>query len=99
MRSKWKIVVALFTNGGGYAGSFRSPPPGTSTENPPEDGYEVGMKIDDLDDPIARKNFRVIVIRPFEVEATDLNDPAKARRQLYTYHSNDRSWSHEELWP
>jgi pyridoxamine 5'-phosphate oxidase len=79
-------------------GSFRSPPPGTSTENAPEEGYEVGIKIDDLDDSIARKNFRVVVVRPFEVEAIDMKDPKNARRQRYTYQT-DGSWSHVELWP
>jgi pyridoxamine 5'-phosphate oxidase len=61
------------------------------------DGHEVGMKLEDDNDPLARKNFRVMVIRPFEVEAVDVNDPQTARRQRYTY--KDGSWSHQTLWP
>lgn len=53
--------------------------------------------MEDLNDPVARKNFRVIVIKPEEVEQLDLSDPAKARRQQYTY--VDGEWKHEELWP
>ena len=54
-----------------------------------------------MDDEIARENFRVVVIRPDEVEATDLSDPSKARRQLYTYKVEDGvgRWTEETLWP
>lgn len=78
-------------------GSFRSPPPGMPVGDKP-DGYEVGLKLEDLDDPIARQNFRVVVIRPSEVEATDLSNPKLARRHRYTYEING-NWSLQELWP
>ena len=52
-----------------------------------------------MHDPVARKNFRVVVIKPEEVEQLDISDPAKARRQRYTYVEADGSWKQEELWP
>ena len=55
--------------------------------------------MDDLHDPVARKNFRIVVIRPEVVEQTDLSDPKKSRRYRYTYNGEDGSWKEEELWP
>ena len=59
-----------------------------------------------LDDPIAREHFRVVVIKPDEVEQTDLSDPAKARRWRYTFVSEQGpggetkgEWKVVELWP
>lgn len=48
---------------------------------------------------MARKHFRVVVIRPQEVEQTDLSDPEKARRYLYTYQESTGEWKMQELWP
>jgi hypothetical protein len=59
----------------------------------------VGEKVEDLDDATARQNFRVVVIKPEEVESVDLSDPKTSRRQLYKYDSNTSSWSQQELWP
>ena len=55
--------------------------------------------MEDINDPVARKNFRVIVIKPEEVESTDLSDPETSRRQRYTFDSKTGEWSHDELWP
>jgi len=100
-REEWKYgreVTAVFgAQSPAMKGSFRSPAPGQPAKDLPN-GYEVGMKIDDVNDSTARENFRVVVIRPFEVESTDLSDPKTARRQRYTYH-NEAGWSHQELWP
>lgn len=52
-----------------------------------------------MHDPVARKHFRVVVIRPQEVEQTDISDPEKARRYLYTYQENTGEWKMQELWP
>ena len=52
-----------------------------------------------LDDPVAIENFRIVVIKPEEVESLDLSDPAKARRQVYKYDQSSGKWSHEETWP
>lgn len=59
----------------------------------------LGTKVEDLYDPVARKNFRVMVIKPEEVESVDLSDPAKARRQVYKFDQSDGQWSHVECWP
>lgn len=62
--------------------------------------------MEDLHDPIARENFRVVVIKPEEVEQLDISDPATARRWKYTFvveegHGAEGKgeWKTEELWP
>jgi len=59
-----------------------------------------------LDDPIARANFRVVVIKPDEVEMCDIKEPTKARRHKYTLFQEksesgevEWKWTDEELWP
>jgi hypothetical protein len=59
----------------------------------------MGDMVEDLDDLVSRTNFRVVIIKPDSVEATNLSDPSKARRQLYTYEDGSGQWKHEELWP
>ncbi|EAT84141.2 hypothetical protein SNOG_08973 [Parastagonospora nodorum SN15] len=62
----------------------------------------LGSKTDGLHDPVARKNFRLVVIVPDSVEQTDLSDPEKARRFRYTFDDTARAnagWRTEELWP
>lgn len=87
----------------GIRGSFRAPPPGQSVKQPYNDiDLQLGTQVKDLKDPIARKNFRVIIIVPDSVEQVDLRDPAKARRYRYTFDENNRAsggWRTEELWP
>lgn len=60
---------------------------------------KLGEKVEDLEDPVARENFRVVVIKPEEVESVDLSDPKKARRQVYKFDETTQEWSHEECWP
>jgi pyridoxamine 5'-phosphate oxidase len=67
--------------------------------NPDPENLRMGDMVEDLDDPVSRKNFRVVIIKPDSVEATNLSDPSKARRQLYTYEEASGLWKHEELWP
>ena len=77
-----------------------NPPPGQSVEKPYDsENLKMGEKIPELDSPTARQNFRVVVIKPEEVESLDLSDPAKARRQVYKYDESTGGWSHEETWP
>ncbi|KAI4650366.1 hypothetical protein J4E93_002722 [Alternaria ventricosa] len=87
----------------GIKGSFKNPPPGQPTSKPFDDkNLALGSKVDDLQDPVARKNFRLVVIVPDSVEQTDLSDPAKARRYRYTFDESARAnagWRTEELWP
>lgn len=95
-------------------GSWRNPPPGTPTHGKePDADHQLGQKVTDLHDPIARANFRVVIIRPDEVERVDIKDPAKARRLRYTFvvenagageegewEEEERGeWKVEELWP
>lgn len=55
----------------------------------------------DLYDPIARENFRVVIIKPNVVEQLDISDPAKGRRWKYTFveKKGHGEWLTEELWP
>jgi len=59
---------------------------------------------------VARRNFRVVIIKPNEVEQLDLTEPDKARRWKYTYVGTEGGqtgqrgetvgeWKKEELWP
>lgn len=85
------------------AGSFKAPPPGRPTTEPHNDkSLELGAKVDGLHDEVARKNFRLVIIIPESVEQTDLSDPAKARRYLYTFDDSTQAnagWRTQELWP
>lgn len=96
-----KEVTAHFGNmSPSLRGSFKNPPPGQPVDEPYDKKHlKLGEKVEDLEDAIARHNFRVIVIKPEEVECLDLRDPAKARRQLYKYNEMSGKWAHEETWP
>ncbi|MDI1486244.1 MAG: hypothetical protein OHK93_005470 [Ramalina farinacea] len=95
----------------GMRGSWRNPPPGTPThgQGEPDEEHKLGQKVMDLEDPIARSNFRVVVIKPDEVEQTDISNPETARRWLYTFvtskgeegkkEGGEGEWKCEELWP
>lgn len=48
---------------------------------------------------MARANFRVVIIKPEEMESVDLSDPATARRQVYKFDENSGQWNHTECWP
>lgn len=97
-------------------GSFRNPPPGTPVADPATPvgpGLGLGQTVDDLDDPVARANFRVVVIVPTEVDQADLSDPKRARRWLYVYRGGAShkpkpalpggevigEWEKVEVWP
>ncbi|KAJ9366711.1 hypothetical protein DTO282E5_8612 [Paecilomyces variotii] len=85
-------------------GSFRNPPPGHPvTEVPSDPNIKLGQKVHDLHDPTARKNFRVVVIRPEEVERLDLNDYENPRRFQWKSIGDDgeqgQRWVETELWP
>lgn len=95
------------------SGSFKNPPPGTPVGKPPSDPNQgLGQKVMDLEDPVARQNFRVVIIKPEEVEQLDLSEPDKARRWKFTYLGEGAAkgtgqegaevigeWKREELWP
>lgn len=104
-------VTAHFGNlSPGMRGSFKNPPPGKPINLPVGDGLELGQKVTTLDDEIARRNFRVVVIVPEEVDRCDLSDPARGRRWIYRFvggagepeypggHIED-GWEKVETWP
>ncbi|ROT42159.1 hypothetical protein SODALDRAFT_8875 [Sodiomyces alkalinus F11] len=79
-------VTAHFGNLGPLMrGSFANPPPGTpiSSEGTDDPAERVGRRVEDLHDPVARGNFRVVIIVPREVDQVDLRDPQRPRRWLY----------------
>ncbi|KAH8602049.1 pyridoxamine 5'-phosphate oxidase-domain-containing protein [Bisporella sp. PMI_857] len=96
----------------GMRGSFKNPEPGSPVSIPVQDPeLKLGQKVDDLHDEIARKNFRVVIIRPDNVDQVDLTDPARGRRWRYTYVGaaqgapggkdvgEPSEWTIEETWP
>lgn len=96
----------------GMRGSFKNPSPGTPRANKPGEGEGLGQKVGDelLEDEVARKNFRVVVIVPDEVDLVNLSDPADQRRWQYTYVGAgakatkaggvvEGDWEKVELWP
>ncbi len=76
-------------------GTFRNPAPGTPRSVPPADGEGLGQDVADLHDRLARRNFRVVVVLPDEVDFVDL---ASARRYIYTHVGGGR-WETCEVWP
>lgn len=69
-------------------GSFKNPEPGRPlNEGAGSEGEKLGQKAGHLTDEaeeLARKNFRVAIICPEEVEQLDLSDPAEAKRWKWT---------------
>lgn len=78
----------------------------------PDDKHKLGQSVTDLHDMVARENFRVVIIKPDEVELLDISDPDNARRWKYSYvrgepsdeeadiaDEGDWEWQTEELWP
>lgn len=102
-----KELTAHFGNcNPGMRGTMKSYPPGTSVSIPQNDkSLGLGQKITDLNDEVARKNFRVLIIVPDEVEQLLVNvvEPDQARRWKFTFvgakEGDIGEWSKEELWP
>ncbi|OJJ76984.1 hypothetical protein ASPBRDRAFT_112346 [Aspergillus brasiliensis CBS 101740] len=84
----------------GMRGSFKNPPPGTPRSQQPENPeLKLGQKVEDLKDKVARENFRVVVIRPEEVERLDINDPSNPIRTRWTAVRDGEEWEEVDLWP
>lgn len=82
----------------GMRGMFKAPPPGLPKDKPFDDKHEKpGEKVGDLDDETARKNFRVMIIRPEEVEMLNLA-PDNQKRIHYNYQSDSGTWTSYETW-
>lgn len=104
--SSWswtKELTAHFGNlSPGMRGSFRNPAPGTLITQEPGDGLGLGQEVHDLEDAVARGNFRVVIIVPEAVDRVDLSDPKRARRwnyQLVADGPESAAWKSTELWP
>ncbi|KAI1119452.1 pyridoxamine 5'-phosphate oxidase-domain-containing protein [Nemania sp. NC0429] len=87
-------------------GSFRNPPPGRPVALPFEgEGLALGQEVTDLEDPVARANFRVVVIVPDELDQADLSNPQRPRRWIHRYvggagHARGQNeWETVEVWP
>ncbi|RAK73513.1 uncharacterized protein BO72DRAFT_518284 [Aspergillus fijiensis CBS 313.89] len=83
-------------------GTFRNPPPGQPRSKHPETSeLKIGQKVEDLRDPVARRNFRVVVIKPEEVEMLDLSRAPDAVRKRWTVvrDGDTERWEEVELWP
>ncbi|KAL6861125.1 pyridoxamine 5'-phosphate oxidase domain-containing protein [Trichoderma novae-zelandiae] len=82
-------------------GSFRHPQPGTPLTQKPEPGLELGQEVEDVNDELARKNFRVLVIMPEEIDQIDLSDPRRGRRWSHKVEVSESAitWKTTELWP
>ncbi|KAL5630534.1 hypothetical protein BROUX41_000406 [Berkeleyomyces rouxiae] len=79
-------------------GSFRNPAPGTPvSDGSGGDGLGQGQIVEDVNDPVARGNFRVVALVPDEVDYVDLSDSSKAKRWVYT--AEGCEWETRELWP
>ncbi|KAK0619904.1 pyridoxamine 5'-phosphate oxidase-domain-containing protein [Immersiella caudata] len=111
----WSWVREVTGNFGnlspGMRGTFRNPPPGQPREIPVEgEGLGLGQTVWHLEDPVARKNFRVVVIVPDEVDQVDLSDMTAPKRWLYVYRGASYKstlpggevigeWEKVEVWP
>ncbi|KAM0257533.1 hypothetical protein ACHAQJ_004347 [Trichoderma viride] len=82
-------------------GSFRNPLPGSPLTQEPEPGLGLGQEVEDVNDELARKNFRVLVIVPEEIDQVDLSDPERGRRWNHKAEVSESeiSWKTTELWP
>lgn len=86
-------------------GSFKNPAPGMprpqASKNP---ALRMGQRVTDLQDPVARGNFRVVVIQPEEVERLDLSNQEDMRRWNWSLdldgdEENQADWIETEVWP
>ncbi|RMD42906.1 hypothetical protein DV735_g2224, partial [Chaetothyriales sp. CBS 134920] len=77
----------------GMRGTFKSPPPGLPIgEGQGGPGEDSGQEAGHLkDEPLARKNFRVAIITPDQVEKVDLSNPDKRKRFVWT--RNEDGWT------
>jgi pyridoxamine 5'-phosphate oxidase len=94
-------------------GSFKNPPPGRPlSEGGDSQDEKLGQKGGHLkDEDLARKNFRVAIITPEEVEQVDLSDPENSKRWIWTLTeeaggpgANEsgnpvQEWNMVETWP
>lgn len=71
----------------GMRGSFKNPEPGKAVAEGKGEGEALGQSCGSLGDEgeeLARRNFRVAIITPEEVEQVDLSKPEEAKRWKWT---------------
>lgn len=111
----WKLEVENFFENLSptMRGTFKNPPPGKPlSQGADGPGEELGQKAGHLsEEELARKNFRLAIITPEEVERVDLSDPEKSKRWIYTLaeesggpggdkdSKTSREWDVVETWP
>ncbi|KAK4231254.1 hypothetical protein QBC38DRAFT_241341 [Podospora fimiseda] len=105
-----KEITAHFGNlSPAMRGSFKGPAAGTPIADG-DGGLKLGEKVEDLEDEVARKNFRVVVIVPEEVDQVLLEEIP--RRWLYVWRGEGKEagfnggeiveksgWEKVEVWP
>ncbi|OBU00520.2 hypothetical protein VE01_01407 [Pseudogymnoascus verrucosus] len=64
---------------------------------PPPGEVKKGVEGGEFDEEKAKGNFRLVVVRPAEVECVDLTDPESSKRWIYTFVEGE--WKREELNP
>ncbi|KAF3483085.1 uncharacterized protein GIQ15_02409 [Arthroderma uncinatum] len=93
-------------------GTFMQDLPGAPKSGPastPQEAPGGGKAVSDLHEPMARKNFRVVVIKPEEVEYIHDEGTGNSKNERFRWElvSSDSStggdgqwhWKEEELWP
>ncbi|KAL2826174.1 hypothetical protein BJY01DRAFT_150451 [Aspergillus pseudoustus] len=101
---EWERQVATYfaSHTPAMRGSYKNPTPGTPrSQNPSNPEWKLNQKVEDLRDPVARENFRVLVILPEEVETLDLSNPEDVRRTRWTFIEDGEAgrWQEIEMWP
>lgn len=69
---------------------------------PPPGEVSNGEEGGEFDEEKAKGNFRLVVLRPAEVECVDLTDPEISKRWIYTFverEGGEGEWKREELNP
>ncbi|KAI1394072.1 pyridoxamine 5'-phosphate oxidase-domain-containing protein [Hypoxylon trugodes] len=106
-----EITAHFGNNSPVMRGSFRNPPPSVPVALPVDDErLKLGQKVTDLNDEVARSNYRVVVIVPEELDRVDLSNQERARRWVYTYAGEEQQpqkpggviedgWEKVEVWP
>ncbi|KAK4129990.1 hypothetical protein BT67DRAFT_437337 [Trichocladium antarcticum] len=117
VQTQWRVrgrawVLAGVEEAEGDGEGVAAAPGPPRVAGPGEEGGEglLGRRVDDLGDPEARRNFRVVVIVPDEVDQVDLSDELRPRRWLYVYRGDGAAselpggevigeWEKVEVWP
>ncbi|KAI9038035.1 uncharacterized protein KD926_011373 [Aspergillus affinis] len=94
-------VTAYFANHSPVMrGSFKNPSPGQPKAGAEQDEEsELGQKVNQLDDPAARANFRVMVIAPDEVESLNVETRERKKWTLEGGVQSQKKWKEVDLWP